>query len=149
MVFWKNWLIDLFIYLFIIIIIIIIIYFLNKWAWPGPVRLGWVDWRPNNLFSFFNIGLDLAQPSRLGWNRSNLAYNCWRKPTGCELINVLHSKKKGRLQGITWCGGGRLVVMLAAHGGAVGEEVGGEVIRVEDTMEEEKDRDGRWRKRLG
>jgi len=87
MVFWKN----LFIYLFIIIIII---YFLNKWAWLSSVRLGWVDWRPNNLFSFFNIGLDLAQPSRLGWNRSNLAYNCWRKPTGCELINVLHSKKK-------------------------------------------------------
>ena len=52
------------------------------------------------------------------------------------------------MQGITWCGGGRLVVMLAAHGGAVGEEVGGEVIGAEVTMEEEKDRDGRWRKRL-
>ena len=35
------------------------------------------------------------------------------------------------------------MVMLAAHGGAVGEEVGGEVIGAEVTMEEEKDRDGR------
>jgi hypothetical protein len=35
------------------------------------------------------------------------------------------------------------VVVLAAHGGAVGEEVDGEVIVAEDTMEEEKDRDGR------
>jgi hypothetical protein len=33
--------------------------------------------------------------------------------------------------------------MLAAHDGAVGEEVGDEVIGAEDTMEEEKDMDGR------